>query len=39
MEELEDTIWAEATLAAHCEGYIGLEESRKMIDYLLDAAH
>ena len=37
MADLEDTIWGEQALAAHREGYVGAEESRRLIDSLLDA--
>jgi prevent-host-death family protein len=35
MEDLEDTIWAERALKAHAEGYIGEDESGKLIAKLL----
>jgi prevent-host-death family protein len=36
MADLEDTIWGERALAAHRDGYIGADESRTLIDSLLD---
>ncbi len=37
MADLENTMWGERALAAHREGYIGVEESGKFLDSLLDA--
>ncbi len=37
IEDLEDTIWAERALAAHKEGYLSAEESRRLIDSLRHA--
>jgi hypothetical protein len=37
MEDLEDTIWGERALKAHREGYIGAEDSDKLLDDLIRA--
>jgi len=37
MEDLEDTIWGERALKAHREGYVGAEESDKLLDDLIRA--
>jgi prevent-host-death family protein len=37
MADLEDTVWGERALAAEREGYVGVDESRKFLDSLLDA--
>jgi prevent-host-death family protein len=37
MEDLEDTIWGERALKAHREGYVGVEESDKLLDDLIRA--
>lgn len=38
MQDLEDTIWGEQALRAHQEGYVGPEESKRLLDRLIDAA-
>jgi prevent-host-death family protein len=37
MQDLEDTIWAERALAAHREGYVGVDETRALFDRLKSA--
>jgi prevent-host-death family protein len=37
MEDLEDFIWGERALKAHAEGYVGVEESEKIVNDLLNA--
>jgi prevent-host-death family protein len=35
MEDLEDTVWGERALKAHREGYLGAEESGRLLDGLI----
>ncbi len=37
MQDLEDTIWGEQALRAHAEGYIGHDETAKLLTQLLNA--
>ena len=37
MQDLEDTIWGEQALRAHAEGYVGPEDSGKLLTRLLNA--
>jgi prevent-host-death family protein len=37
IEDLEDTVWGERALRAHREGYLGAEESKKLLDDLIHA--
>lgn len=37
MQDLEDTIWGEQALRAHAEGYIGKDQSAKLLSKLLNA--
>ena len=37
MQDLEDSIWGERALRAHAEGYIGVDESKKLLKKLLNA--
>ena len=37
IQDVEDTIWGEAALKAHKEGYIGEDASQALLDKLLNA--